>query len=153
MPMSSSLLPKKSLLGFLLLCFILPTWGQNVRAKYNFNPSWKLFVGDAKGAEAPDFNDADWKAVTLPHAWNEDAAFKVSIDQHPTGIAWYRKHFVLPQNTQGKKIFIEFEGVRQAGEVYLNGQYVGIHENGVMAFGFDISQWINYDGDNVIAVY
>lgn len=152
MQMSSSLLPKKLFLGFLLLCFVLPTWGQNTRTKYSFNPSWKLFVGDAKGAEMPDFNDTDWKAVTLPHAWNEDAAFKVSIDQHPTGIAWYRKHFVLPKNTQGKKIFIEFEGVRQAGEVYLNGQYVGIHENGIMAFGFDISPWVKYDSENVIAV-
>jgi beta-galactosidase/beta-glucuronidase len=60
--------------------------------------------------------------------------------------------FCFTQKHTRKKIFIEFEGVRQAGEVYLNGQYVGIHENGIMAFGFDISPWIKYDSENVIAV-
>ncbi len=134
-------------------------WGYAVQAqtlgartKFNFNPAWKLFVGDTLGAESPKFDDSQWKAVTLPHAWNEDAAFKVAIDQHPTGIAWYRKHFFLPKNAQGKKVFIEFEGVRQAGEVYVNGQWVGLHENGIMAFGFDISSFLKYDGENVIAV-
>src|SRR5215213_5715896 len=67
-----------------------------VRAKYDFNPGWRLFVGDGRGAEAPGFDDSAWKPVALPQAWNEDAAFKVSIEQLPTGIAWYRKQFTLP---------------------------------------------------------
>ncbi|MBC8053426.1 MAG: glycoside hydrolase family 2 protein [Sphingobacteriaceae bacterium] len=121
------------------------------RVKYNFNPGWKLFTGDAKGAEAPDFDDASWKAVTLPHAWNEDAAFKVSIDKHPTGIVWYRKKFAIPSSDLGKKVFLEFEGVRQAGDFYLNGKHIGLHENGAMAFGFDISDLVK-SGENVIAV-
>lgn len=122
------------------------------RIKYNFNSSWKLYAGDAQGAEATDFDDSQWKPVTLPHAWNEDAAFKVSIDQHPTGIAWYRKHFRLPAADNGKKVFIEFEGVRQAGEIYINGKSVGLHENGIMAFGFDITDLLVPGKDNVIAV-
>ncbi|MFD2162156.1 sugar-binding domain-containing protein [Paradesertivirga mongoliensis] len=121
------------------------------RIKYNFNPGWKLFRGDAKGAEAPAFNDASWEAITLPHAWNEDSAFKVAIDKHPTGIVWYRKKFRLPASDMGKKIFLEFEGVRQAGEFYLNGKQIGLHENGAMAFGFDITNLVKA-GDNVIAV-
>src|SRR5829696_6994509 len=75
------------------------------RAAYNFNPDWKLLVGDPKGAEAPDFDDAKWKPVTLPHAWNEDSAFKVSIEELPTGIAWYRKRFTLPPADGGKKVY------------------------------------------------
>ncbi len=125
---------------------------QSSRVKYNFNPSWKLMVGDIPGAEAPGFDDAAWKSVTLPHAWNEDAAFKVAIDHHPTGIAWYRKHFYLPKNAKGGKVFIEFEGVRQAGEVYLNGKSIGLHENGITAFGFDITDHVKFDAENVIAV-
>ncbi|MBC7913490.1 MAG: glycoside hydrolase family 2 protein [Pyrinomonadaceae bacterium] len=121
------------------------------RIKYNFNPGWKLFKGDAKGAEEPSFNDAAWESVTLPHAWNEDAAFKVSIDKHPTGIVWYRKKFKIPASDNGKKVFLEFEGVRQAGQFYLNGKFLGLHENGAMAFGFDITNLIT-TGDNVIAV-
>ena len=109
-------------------------------------------VGDISGAEAPGFDDAAWKSVTLPHAWNEDAAFKVAIDHHPTGIAWYRKHFYLHKNAKGGKVFIEFEGVRQAGEVYLNGKSIGLHENGITAFGFDITDHVKFDAENVIAV-
>src|SRR5258708_30030754 len=105
------------------------------RATYNFNSGWKLLAGDPPEAQRPDFDDRTWKPVTLPHAWNEDAAFKVSIAEHPTGIAWYRKHFKLPADASGKKMFLEFEGIRQAGEFYLNGKFVDRHENGVMAVG------------------
>jgi len=123
-----------------------------VRTSYNFNPGWKLFVGDVPAAESMDFNDQNWKVITLPHAWNEDEAFKKSIEEHTTGIAWYRKHFKLPKNSLNRKIFLEFEGIRQAGEFYLNGKFIGRHENGVMAFGFDISQLVNPDKENIIAV-
>src|SRR5215213_2517461 len=122
------------------------------RAAYNFNPDWKLFVGDAKGAEAPAFDDAKWKPVTLPHAWNEDSAFKVSIEQLPTGIAWYRKHFTLPADAAGKRVVLEFQGIRHAGEFFVNGKSVGLHENGIMAFGLDVTAALNPPGqDNVIA--
>lgn len=124
-----------------------------VRQKLNFNSSWKLFVGDAPGADKTDFNDNDWKNITLPHAFNEDDAFRKEIHELPTGIAWYRKHFKLPAVWKDKKVFIEFEGVRQAAEVYLNGEYIGISENGIMAFGFDLSEKLKFgDQDNVIAV-
>ena len=109
------------------------------RTKYNFNSDWRVKVGDQSGAEATGFDDATWKHVTTPYAWNENDAFRVSIEQLPTGIAWYRKHFRLPTQTTNKKIFLEFEGIRHAGEFYLNGEFIGRHENGVMAFGFDIT--------------
>ena len=123
------------------------------RATYNFNPGWKLLVGDPADAAQPAFDDSAWQPVTLPHAWNEDAAFKVPIAEHPTGIAWYRKHFKLPEGTAGQKIFIEFEGIRQGGEFYLNGKPIGRHENGVMAVGFDITDAVRAaPAENVIAV-
>jgi beta-galactosidase len=122
------------------------------RKTYNFNPGWKLFVGDLPGAESTDFDDKAWKPITLPYAWNEDEAFKKSIEDLSTGIAWYRKHFTISETNQSNKIFLEFEGIRQAGEFYLNGKFIGRHENGVMAFGFDISSLINQNKENVIAV-
>jgi beta-galactosidase len=121
------------------------------RAVYDFNPGWKLHVGDAAQAGAPAFDDAAWQAVTLPHAWNEDDAFRKDIAALPTGIAWYRKHFTLPAGAKGKKVFLEFEGVRQAGEVFVNGQRALLHENGAMAFGVDIST-LAVAGENVVAV-
>jgi len=126
---------------------------QAVRATFNFNPGWRLFVGDPANAAQPGFDDSAWKSVTLPRAWNEDAAFRVAIDQHPTGIAWYRKQFTLPPEATGKKVFLEFEGVRQAGEFYLNGKFIGRHENGITPVGFDISgSVLPAPQENVVAV-
>ncbi|HJX70650.1 MAG TPA: DUF4982 domain-containing protein [Bacteroidales bacterium] len=125
----------------------------SIRVKYNFNSGWRMFAGDPEGAEVSDFNDSGWEIVTLPHAFNEDEAFKKSIHELPTGIAWYRKHFKIPTNHKGNKIFLEFEGIRQAGEFFLNGHFIGLHENGVMAFGFDITRYVNFEPEgNVIAV-
>jgi len=120
------------------------------RLSYNFNPGWKLATGDIADAQNTAFDDSSWKSITLPHAWNEDEAFKKSIEDLSTGICWYRKHFRVP-SSKDKKIFLEFEGIRQAGEFYLNGKYIGRHENGIMAFGFDISGLLHED-DNIIAV-
>ncbi len=125
----------------------------SARANYNFNSGWKLFVGDPAGAASPGFDDSAWRSITLPHAWNEDVAFKVSIAEHPTGIAWYRKRFKLPPEAAGEKVFLEFEGLRQAGEFYLNGKHIGRHENGIMAVGFDVTGFVlPAPQENVIAV-
>lgn len=124
----------------------------NQRMTYNINSDWKLKIGDIPNAKNFNFDDSSWQPVTLPHAFNEDEAFRVHIKELTDTVVWYRKHFHLPNSDKGKKLFIEFEGVHFAAEVYLNGTFIGLHENGVMAFGFDISSNINYDGDNVLAV-
>ncbi|SFV34561.1 sugar-binding domain-containing protein [Thermoflavifilum thermophilum] len=127
--------------------------GISQRVKFNFNPGWKVYVGNDSSAWKPDYNDNDWKQVTVPYAWNEDDAFRKDIHDLPTGIAWYRKHFKIPVQYAGEKVFLEFEGIRQAGEFYLNGKWIGRHENGVMAFGFDITDIVHFgDTMNVLAV-
>jgi beta-galactosidase len=123
------------------------------RVRYNFNQGWLVQTGDVPGAQFPGLSDRAWKRVTLPYSWNEDFAFKVSIHDLPTGIAWYRKHFRVPPNSRGQRIFVEFEGIRMAGEVYVNGRLLGRHEDGVAAFGFDITSFVLPElQDNVIAV-
>ncbi len=122
------------------------------RADFNFNFDWRMKVGALEGAEAPNFADASWKRVSTPHAWNEDDAFKKSIDELATGIAWYRKRFKVPASAAGKKVFLEFEGIRHGGDFYLNGEFIGRGENGIMAFGFDISDKIKpAPQENVLA--
>lgn len=133
----------------LLLC--TSSWLQ-AREKYNFNSNWRIQIGDVKGAEQNSYADESWKSVTLPHAFNEDEAFRVAIEQLTDTVVWYRKHFRLPKESNGKKVFIEFEGIRQGGDFYVNGKQVGLHENGVMAVGFDITPYIKYGKENVIAV-
>lgn len=121
------------------------------REKYNFNSDWKLKVGDIVQAEEMDYPDAEWKSVTLPHAFNEDEAFKLNIKDLTDTIVWYRKHFRLPADAKGRKVFIEFEGARQGIDLYVNGHLVGQHENGVMAFGFDLTAFVKPGKENVIA--
>ena len=138
-------------IALLLLIFVGASTTYANRAKYNFNSDWKLLVGEPADAERADFDDTTWKQITLPRAWNEDDAFRKDIKDLSTGIAWYRKRFTIPADSIGKKIFLEFEGIRQAGEFYINGKHIGRHENGITAFGFEISTLIQ-PGENVIAV-
>ena len=140
---------RKRLLTILLLTAL--SLSLAAREKYNFNPGWLMKVGDIPSAGKSSFNDKDWQKVTLPHAFNEDEAFKLDIHNLTDTIVWYRKHFVLPAAAKGGKVFIEFEGARQGVDLYVNGAKVGSHENGVMAFGFDLTPYVR-QGRNVIAV-
>ena len=125
------------LLSCFLLCILAPFSG--AREKYNFNSGWVLtWNGQSKN-------------VTLPHAFNEDDAFRVNIRNLATGKAVYKKEFTLPASVRGKKVFIEFEGARQSADVYVNGKLVGYSENGVMAFGFDLTPYVRV-GKNRIEV-
>lgn len=126
--------------------FLLSAAGAQ-RIKYNFNSDWKVWVGDVSAAKEAGYDDASWKAVTLPYAWNEDEAFKKHIAEHSDTITWYRKRFTLPVKHKGQKVFIEFEGIRQAGDFYVNGKLVGFHENGVTSFGFDITDFVQFGSD------
>lgn len=122
------------------------------REKFNFNASWLMQVGDVPQAKELNYDDKTWKQVTLPRPFNEDEAFRLDIRQLTDTIVWYRKHFRLPRGSKGKKVFVEFEGVRQGADFYLNGHYLGLHENGAMAVGFDLTPYIYSDKENVLAV-
>ena len=129
------------------------------RATYNFNPGWKFSFSDAAGADQPNFDDAAWTNVSLPHTWNETDSYRAYIshgggDQtEKFGVGFYRKHFKLPPGADGQKVFIQFDGLRQAGWFFLNGQPVGKYENGITAVGLDITKFAKFGGqDNVLAV-
>ena len=121
------------------------------RQKLNFNGGWLLEIGDFKEASLPAFDDSAWKQVTLPRAFNGDEAFRKDIVDLTDTIVWYRKHFKLSESETKGKVFVEFEGVRQGADFYLNGQSLGLSENGVMACGFDLTPYIK-EGENVLAV-
>ena len=142
---------KLFLFVFLLTALSVINGQASERKKYNFNSEWKLRIGDFPKAKDTKFDDSKWKQVTLPHAFNEDEAFKLSIEQLTDTVVWYRKSFRIPELKSNQKVFVEFEGVRQRGDFYLNGHYLGRHENGVMAVGFDLTPHIK-EGENVIAV-
>ena len=121
------------------------------RQKLNFNGGWRLAVGDFAEAAKPDYDDSLWQQVTLPYAFNGDEAFRKDIVDLTDTVCWYRKTFTLTEGEVQGKVFIEFEGARQGADVWVNGQKVGFSDNGVMAFGFDLTPYIK-EGQNVIAV-
>src|SRR5205823_12554613 len=133
------------------------------RRVYDFDAAWKFFKEDkarAAGAEAPAFDDAAWETVSTPHTFNDVDSFRTVISHSGgdrgawKGTAWYRKHFRLPEADAGKRVFVEFEGMRQAGEIFLNGQTVGLSENGVTPYGVDLTGQVHFgDRDNVLAVH
>ena len=121
------------------------------REKLNFNADWRLQVGDFEQASLATFDDVAWTQVTLPFAFNGDEAFKKDIVDLTDTVCWYRKHFTLTEDDLQGKVFVEFEGARQGADVWLNGQKVGFSDNGVMAFGFDLTPYACV-GENVMAV-
>lgn len=142
----------------LFILFLLAAISASAADRYNFNAGWLMQVGDDTKASLVSYDDSQWKHVTLPYAFNQEEAFARPINLLTDSVVWYRKHFsltpVLSPNNEGRQAhcFIEFEGVRFAAQVFLNGHEVGWNENGVMAFGFDLTPYIKTEGENVLAV-
>lgn len=130
------------------------------RITYNFNPDWKFIKENPVNAHAVDFDDSHWGSISTPHTFNDIDTFdEYSVGKHKgeinqwRGTVWYRKHFTLPANQQDKKVFIEFESVRQIADVYLNGVHLGKNQTGFIPFGYDLTPYLTKDGsDNVLAV-
>ena len=119
------------------------------RQRLNFNADWELHIGDLdSGGES----STSWQRVTLPYAFNGDEAFRKDIVDLTDTVVWYRKTFDADSLAlKGRKVFVEFEGARQGADVWLNGHHLGFSDNGVMAFGFDLTPYIK-EGENVLAV-
>ena len=140
---------------------------KNQRIEKIINSHWTFnyFPNESadKGYESPGFDDSRWPAVSLPHTWS---TYETTGELHPfirnasegdnpfwwTGWGWYRKHFSINSGNEGRKVFIEFEGVQKYCKVWINGKYLGDHKGGYGSFDFDITPYIKPGGDNVIAV-
>ena len=117
---------------------------------------------DTKWAQAAA-DDSKWPAVALPHTWS---VYETTRDLHPFiehateredsywwyGWGWYRKHFSIAKRFDQKKVFLEFDGVQKVSFVYVNGHLAGEHKGGYTSFSYDVTRWIRFGEDNVIAV-
>ena len=143
----------RRILSFFIMVLLAVCTQAVERQKINFNAGWELHIGDLKASPS----GGGWegaKRVTLPYAFNGDEAFRKDIVDLTDTVVWYRKVFKTSPSgggQEGAKYFIEFEGARQGADVYLNGHHVGFSDNGVMAFGFDLTPYI-IKGENVLAV-
>ncbi len=95
-------------------------------ATFNFNPGWKFIRQDITNAQQVDFDDSQWTDVSAPHTYNDTDSYAHIISHSGgdreawTGITWYRKHFKLPATARDGKVFLEFEGLKQAGRFWVN---------------------------------
>ena len=132
--------------------------GQNPRTVSNFNSGWNFRLGDVAKAFSPRFNDADWRKLNLPHDWAVEGDFSENNPAGsgggalPGGIGWYRKTFKADKKLIGKKIFIDFDGVYSNSEVWLNGVSLGVRPYGYISFRYELTKYLKFDADNVIAV-
>ena len=125
----------------------------------NFDAGWKFALGDRTGAENAGYDDASWRAMTLPHDWSIEGAFAEDAPAKgfgaylPTGTGWYRKMFVLDHDTAARRVEVVFEGVYQRSEVWINGEPLGLRPYGFSTFSYDLTPHLNRPGrPNVLAV-
>lgn len=112
------------------------------------NREWKYQRGDHPGAEQPNYDDSNWEQVGLPHSFS--IPYFMSKDFY-TGYGWYRKSLQLSVEETARKVFLEFDGVFQEAEVFVNGKKAGSHVGGYTGFSIDISEYIKA-GNNQLAV-
>ncbi len=150
---------KKSLLFIGLLLLAPAAFAQQGRSVVSFNKGWHFLLGNVADGEKPELQDANWRTLNLPHDWSiegqfsKDAPATTGGGALPGGIGWYRKTFTVPNTSKGKAIYVDFDGVYEKSEVWINGHYLGFRPNGYISFRYDLTPYLNYDGKaNVIAV-
>ena len=119
------------------------------RIVYNFNPGWRFHRGDIKGAEAVRFDDTSWQVVSVPHTVELMPA-EASGCRNYQGVAWYRKHFVIPQDMKGKEVSLHFEGAMGKQVIYLNGKRVQEHLGGYLPFTVQLTEQGVQPGDSCL---
>lgn len=122
------------------------------RRNLEFSDKWLYIRGDESEARYLEYDDSDAEEVTLPHARDHYELYDLDLNDMRR-IDWYRRHFTIPQDLSGKRVFVEFEGGGQKNAVYVNGGLVGTANGTYTPFRFDITDYISCgEFDNVIAV-
>jgi len=146
-------------LGWMCLGLVLCASGSaRGRERILLDAGWRFHPGDVPAASQPAYDDADWCPVALPHDWSiegtvdPNAPGTGSDGFFPTGIGWYRHSFVAPPSWRGQRITIEFEGVYEKAEVWINGQSLGVHPYGYTSFCYDLTPNLRIGAANLLAV-
>jgi beta-galactosidase len=124
-------------------------------------------TGKAEGtAIDPKFDDKEWRSLDLPHDWAVELPFEDSpnfdVMAHgykPVGglypensIGWYRKSFLIARSDSGQRFAIQFDGIYRDAMVWVNGFYLGTNESGYVGFNYDITDYVNFEKNNVVVV-
>jgi beta-galactosidase len=124
----------------------------------NFNRGWCFAQGEQdEQVVQPGFDDSGWQAVQLPHDWAIAGPFNPNEDGYAgklpwRGVGWYRKTFELAKDAEGRRVYLDFDGVMAFPKVYVNGQLAGEWDYGYMAFRVDATPYVKFGQKNVVAV-
>jgi beta-galactosidase len=130
------------------------------RERQLLDAGWRFHLGDVPAASQAAFDDAAWRQLDLPHDWSiEGAADHAApgagaVGFFPSGIGWYRRHFVDPPSVWkgSRRVTVDFEGVYMNAEVWVNGHRLGLHPYGYTPVCHDITPFLKTGQDNVLAV-
>ena len=132
---------------------------KNTPKVQNFTENWKFTLADSTmNASSPTFDDSAWRTLNLPHDWSIESDFGKDFPASPGGgalpggLGWYRKSFTVDKTNNGKQIYIDFDGVYRNSEVWINGTSVGKRPYGYISFRYDLTPYIKFGENNVIAV-
>lgn len=118
------------------------------RQRFRMDFGWRFTLGDPPSAEKATFDDKSWRALDVPHDWSIEGPWSKN---NPSGSAggyatigtgWYRKSFHVPQEFVGRRVLLDFDGVFNRSDVWINGQKVGHNEYGHIGFECDLTPWI-----------
>ena len=149
---------KKIFVIFVFSICCLSLFGQHrVRDRRAFNYDWLFEKGENIGAESTSYGDSQWRSLDVPHDWAIEGPFDEMHDARTGGLpisgtAWYRKHFMVEKELEGRKIAIEFDGVMDNSTVFINGVKIGERPFGYIGFEIDLTPYLNYGQQNTIAV-
>ena len=147
-----------SALALVAILFFSSCSSESPREKLSFNDDWTFHLGDIAEASSVDYDDSSWRTLDLPHDWAIEGEFSAENPSGagggalPGGVGWYRKTFKLDKKLEGKKIFIDFDGVYMNSEVWINGTYLGLCPYGYISFRYDLTPYLSFDSENTIAV-
>jgi len=138
------------------------------RSDFDPDPASQTFsylakAGSAAGAAAPNFDDSHWRQLDVPHDWAVEAPFSergsashgykaIGKNFPERSVGWYRKKFFIPASDLGRRITINFDGVFRDSQVWVNGFYLGRESSGYTPFNYDLTDYLDYGGDNTIVV-
>jgi len=137
-----------------------------IRDVINLENEWLFHFGDLENAQDPSFNDEEWQEVEIPHDWSIEGSFKQFRDENwaffqnldhrigylPQGIGWYRKYIFIPKKFENKKILILFDGIYRDSDVWINGFHLDHRMYGYISFYYDLTPYIKFDQNNVLAI-
>ncbi len=166
---------KISLLIFIVLFLLAQQSQSSNREVLLLDKDWLFIQKDVKNGEAINLNDSEWEKVRVPHDWAIRGNFDMNIDMQSVqviedgekmaklrtgrtgalpcfGIGWYRKVLPVINADQDKRVFIEFDGAMSLAKIYLNGEYIGEWPYGYSSFSFELTKYLKFGKDNILAV-